>query len=160
MTFDITTITIIALIILVLAVIALAATVFSLHKKLHKFLVSSNAENLGDSISLMDSSIKGLEAFKGEIETYLATVESRLKKSTQGIHTVRFNPFAGSTGSGGNQSFATAFLNEHGDGVVVSSLYAREHVSVFAKPIKNGKSDFELSGEEKEAVDTALKMVK
>ncbi len=108
----------------------------------------------------MNSAVTGLESFKKELETYLTTVESRLKKSVQGIHTVRFNPFKGSTGSGGNQSFATAFLNELGDGVVVSSLYAREHVSIFAKPIVRGKSEFELSEEEAEAVKVALSMVK
>jgi hypothetical protein len=108
----------------------------------------------------MDKSIRGLEHFKNEVETYLATVESRLRRSTQAVHTVRFNPFAGTTGSGGNQSFATAFLDQHGNGVVISSLYARERMSVFAKPIKNGASEFELSDEERKAVLEALKMVK
>lgn len=156
-TFDTTTI---ILIILGLAIIALAWMVYSLNSKLSKFLVGSNTENLPDSLSTMDSSIKGLESFKTEVETYLATVEYRLKKSVQAVHTVRFNPFSGSTNSGGNQSFATAWINEHGDGVVVSSLYARERVSIFSKPVVKGKSEFELSDEEKQAIDTALKIVK
>lgn len=150
----------ILLIILGVIVIALTILVVQLNSKLKKFLVGNKAENLGDSLSSMDQSIKGLEAFKTEMETYLATVEHRLKKSTQAIYTVRFNPFKGTTGSGGNQSFATAFLNEQGDGVVVSSLYAREHVSIFSKAIKNGASEFELSDEEKEAVAGAMKMIR
>ena len=36
-------------------------------------------------------------------------------------------------------------LNEEGDGVVFSSLYSRERMSIFAKPIKNNKSEYELS---------------
>ena len=52
-------------------------------------------------------------------------------------------------------AFPTAFLNEDGHGVVMSSLYSREHVSVFSKPIKNGSSEYELSVEEKEAVENA-----
>ena len=43
-------------------------------------------------------------------------------------------------------------LNEDGDGVVLSSLYARDRMSVFAKPIKNNKSEYELSNEEKEVL--------
>ncbi len=147
-------------IILAIAIIVLAWMVFSLHQKLNKFLVGKGSENLTDSISTMNSAVTDLESFKKELEAYLTTVESRLKKSVQGVHTVRFNPFKGSTGSGGNQSFATAFVNELGDGVVVSSLYAREHVSIFAKPIIRGASEFELSEEEAEAVKEALKMVK
>jgi hypothetical protein len=86
-------------------------------------------------------------------------VEKRLKKSVQAVHTVRFNPFKG-TGEGGNQSFATAFLTEDGDGVIISSLYSREHVSVFGKPVKKLVSEHTLSDEEKEALDTAVTKLK
>ena len=48
-----------------------------------------------------------------------------------------------------------AFLNDEGDGVIMSSLYARDRMSIFAKPIKKGKSEFELSAEEKEVLDKA-----
>ena len=46
-------------------------------------------------------------------------------------------------------------LNEEGDGVVLSSLYSRERMSVFAKPIKGGKSEYELTGEETNAIKKA-----
>ena len=46
-------------------------------------------------------------------------------------------------------------LDEDGNGVVLSSLYSRERMSVFAKPIKNNKSEYELTAEEKEALKGA-----
>ena len=46
-------------------------------------------------------------------------------------------------------------LDEEGDGLVISSLYSRERMSIFAKPIKNNKSEYELSMEEKEALSKA-----
>jgi hypothetical protein len=152
--------TTIIFIILLVAILILTGLVIQLQQKLKKFLIGNKAENLQESITSVDSSLKELGTFKGELESYLLTVEQRLKKSVQAVHTIRFNPFQGTTGSGGNQSFATALLNEHGDGVVISSLYAREHVSIFAKPIVKGKSEYELSAEEKQAVEEALKMVK
>jgi len=88
-----------------------------------------------------------------QLVKYLETVEKRLKKSVQGIGIIRFNPFED---AGSNQSFCIAFLNEEGDGVVISSLYSREKVSVYAKPIKKGESEYSLSDEEKEAVKNAL----
>ena len=88
-----------------------------------------------------------------QLVKYLETIERRLKKSVQGIGIIRFNPFED---AGSNQSFCIAFLNEDGDGVVISSLYSREKVSVYAKPIKNYKSEYSLSDEEKEAVKSAL----
>jgi len=46
-------------------------------------------------------------------------------------------------------------VNENGDGVVLSSLYSRERMSIFAKPVKNGKSEYELTTEEKEVLEKA-----
>lgn len=149
----------IAFIILIVAVLVLIGIVIHLHLKLNKFLIGSSSKNLDESITTIDNSLKELEKFRTDLEKYLTTVEKRLKKSVQAINTIRFNPFKG-TGSGGNQSFATAFLNEENDGVVISSIYSREHTSVFSKPIKNGTSEYELSGEEKEAITEAKKLVK
>jgi hypothetical protein len=52
----------------------------------------------------------------------------------------------------GNQSFATVFLNENGDGAVMSSLFTRDRVSVFSKSLKNFISEHGMSDEEKEAL--------
>lgn len=155
-TMDFTTISLIVLIIIVLALIAYIA---HLNNKLNNFLIGSGTKNLDESLSSINSSIDELKNFRIELEKYLTTAEKRLKKSVQAVHTVRFNPFKG-TGGGGNQSFATAFLNEEGDGVIISSLYSREHVSVYSKPIKNSASEYELSQEEKEALSETKKSLK
>jgi len=155
-TMDSTTITFLVLILLILILLFF---VLHLNSKLNKFLIGSSSKDLGESITTLHNSIKEFEGFKTELEKYLSTVEKRLKKSIQSIQTVRFNPFKG-TGSGGNQSFATAFLNEESNGVVISSLYSREHVSIYSKPVKNGVSEYELSGEEKEAIAEARKTLK
>ena len=149
---DITSIAILALSIIILI---LAICIMNLYTRLNKFLLGNKAENLDESISIINKSIKDLESFRGELEEYLAGVEKRLRRSTQSVHTVRFNPFQG-VGNGGNQSFATAFINENGDGVIISSLYSREHVSIFSKPIKKGGSEYELSEEEKKAIKEAI----
>ncbi len=155
-TMDATTI---AFIILLIAILVLVIFIIKLNSKLNNFLIGSGSKNLDESIISIQTSIKDAENFRSEMEKYLLTVEKRLRKSVQAIHTVRFNPWKGS-GSGGNQSFATAFINEEENGVVVSSIYSREHVSMFSKPINNGASEYELSGEEKEAVEEAKKSMK
>ena len=140
----------------IILIAVLLGLVIHLHLKLKKFLAGSDVKNLDGTVSEMKKSISDLQTFKKELEGYLVGVEARLRRSVQSVSTVRFNPFKG-TGSGGNQSFATAFMNEDGDGVVVSSLYSREHVSVFSKPIRAHKSDYELSEEEQNALAAAEK---
>ncbi len=82
------------------------------------------------------------------------TIDKKLSRTVSGNETVRFNPFQGA-GLGGNQSFATALINAEGDGVVISSLYSRDRVSIFSKPIKKFSSEYELTAEEKEALQKA-----
>lgn len=145
----------IAVIILGILVIVLLVMVITMQAKMRRFLVDVDSDNIADSLSFVGNGLKELRSFRSEMESYLRSVEKRLRKSVQSVHTVRFNPFQG-TGGGGNQSFATAFLNEEGDGVIVSSLYSRDHVSVFAKPVKGQKSEHSLSEEENEALENAV----
>jgi hypothetical protein len=150
--------TAILIIVLIVCIIILAGLVIRLEMKLKRFLVTKGASSIDDSLTKLAHDTKELQTFRKELEAYLKTVEKRIRRSVQAIHTLRFNPFKG-TGSGGNQSFATAFMNEEGDGVVISSLYSREHVSIFSKPIKKSSSEFELTVEEKAALSEARKNI-
>ena len=139
----------------VLTGIAILAGVFWVWKtetRLKKFFLGKKAENLEDTIVSLDGDIKKLKLAKESAEKELTEINRKLKQSIRGLETVRFNPFPD---QGSNQSFAIGMLNEEGDGVVLSSLYSRERMSIFAKPIKKGNSEYELTNEEKEALKKA-----
>ncbi len=121
-------------------------------KRLKRFFLGKKAKDLEDTIAALEEEISKLNQAKENTEKYLANINDKLKKSIRGLETVRFNPFPD---QGSNQSFAIGMLNEEGDGLVMSSLYSRDRMSVFAKPIKNGKSEYELTSEEKEALQKA-----
>ena len=91
------------------------------------------------------------ENFK-KISKELEDLKKDNKFFIQEIGIVRFNPFKE---TGGNQSFSIALLDGNKDGVVISSLYGREESRVFAKPIKNGESEYLLTEEEKKAIEKA-----
>ena len=103
-------------------------------KRLKRFFLGKKAKDLEETIITLQNEIEKLKSRKVKIET------------------IRFNPFPD---QGSNQSFAIGLLNEEGDGVVLSSLYSRERMSVFAKPVKKGLSEYELSAEEKEVLKKA-----
>lgn len=130
--------------------------IFRLEIRLSRLLIGKNAKTLEDSFVVLTKDIKELQQFEKEMEHYLNHVEKRLKRSVQGVETTRFNPFKG-TGSGGNQSFSAAFVNEKGNGLVLTSMYARDRISMFAKPLTNFKSEFDLSEEEKESIEKSRK---
>lgn len=142
-----------------IVVAALVFAVARLEWRLKKLLRGHKAETVEESLSLIEHDMEDLKHFKKEMTKYLSGVEKRLGKSIQGIGTIRFNPFKGN-GEGGNQSFASSFLSEKGDGLVLSSLYSRDRVSIFAKPVKGGKSEYELTSEEREALQHAQQQLK
>jgi hypothetical protein len=121
-------------------------------RRLKRFFVGKKAKDLEDIITALSQDIQNLKKAKDDTLKELTTINTKLKKSIRGLETIRFNPFPD---QGSNQSFAIGILNEERDGVVLSSLYSRERMSIFAKPIKDGKSEYELTAEEKEALKKA-----
>ena len=139
-----------------LALLSLIYTTL-LERRLSK-LTLGRTGSLEETITVLSREMREMKEFKNEVERYLKLVEQRLRGSVSGVGVVRFNPFS-TDGQGGNQSFATAFIDEEGSGVVFSTLYARNHVGVYAKPLERGISTYELSDEEKRAIAEARQSI-
>ncbi|OGZ52364.1 MAG: hypothetical protein A3F26_01325 [Candidatus Ryanbacteria bacterium RIFCSPHIGHO2_12_FULL_47_12b] len=106
-------------------------------------LVYAHAEALSeaqDNIKKLDDAQKALE------DVVLDAVQK--------VAIVRFNPFPD---SGGDQSFAIAFLDGNNTGVVLSSLYSHNRQLVYAKPIEKGASRYALSAEEQTVLNRAMR---
>ena len=113
-------------------------------------MTGSNAQNLEETIISDRKKVQSLVEENISLRARLDVTEKKLAQSVRAVKTIRFNPFAD---QGSNQSFATALVDETGSGVVLSSLYARDRVSVFAKPVENFSSTYELTVEEKQALE-------
>ncbi|KKS99998.1 MAG: hypothetical protein UW07_C0034G0006 [Candidatus Nomurabacteria bacterium GW2011_GWF2_43_8] len=135
-----------------IAILLGAVWIIITEKRLKRFFLGKKAKDLEDTIVVLEQEIAKLNKAKDNIEKEITEINGKLKKSIRGLETIRFNPFPD---QGGNQSFAVGMLDEEGNGLVISSLYSRERMSIFAKPIKNGKSEYELSAEENRALEKA-----
>jgi len=144
----------VVLISLIVIVFILAVLLLRLEIKMKNLLKGSSGKSLEDSIFSSMKRIENIELFEKESKEYFKNLEHRLRRSPQGIEVIRFNAFKGE-GIGGNQSFAVSIIDENGDGAVLSSLYSRDRVSVFAKPIQKFSSSIELSAEEKAVIAQA-----
>lgn len=97
--------------------------------------------------------LKKLKEENGNIKKEIEGLKNKSKFPLQKISVIRFNPFSS---GGGDQSFSIALLDGNDNGMVISSIYSREGNRVYTKPIKEGKSDYTLSDEEKEAIKKAI----
>lgn len=76
-----------------------------------------------------------------------------LGRSPRNVGLVRYDAFED---MGGRMSFSAAFLDDGGNGIVLTSINARTEARTYAKTVRGGQSDHNLSPEEKEAITRAL----
>ena len=144
---------------LVACILIFLVWIVRLEVKMKRLVSGKNGRSLEDAIVGSLENLDKLNNFQREAINHFINVEKRLNRSVQAVETIRFNPFKG-TGEGGNQSFSTSFVSENGDGVVISSLYSRDRVSIFSKPLQKFESTFELTEEEKEVIDNSKNLLK
>jgi hypothetical protein len=87
------------------------------------------------------------------LEERLTANERRLGRTISKTAVVRYDAYGEMSG---RQSSSMALLDDSGSGVVLSSILHREQARMYVKGVREGQSEFELSPEENEAIDTAL----
>lgn len=128
--------------------------VWSISRKTQDIKVLKNRDSLIKQFEKIDKNFKLCRKFEEDVQKNFSKIEEEIKNNIKEIEIVRFNPFK-HEGMGGDQSFALTLLNKKGGGVIISSLYSREKVSVFAKPVQEWNSKYELSEEEKKVLEKA-----
>lgn len=87
-------------------------------------------------------------------EERLNGLETKMESAKRFVGLVRYDAF---DDVGGSQSFSLAVYDERGDGAVVTSMVGRTDCRVYAKEIRKGKAERELSSEEQTAITSAVK---
>jgi hypothetical protein len=79
--------------------------------------------------------------------------QTLLEGSVRHVALLRFDAFED---VGGRLSFSCAMLDDHGTGVVITSINGRQETRVYAKPVTARASSYNLSTEEDEAIRLAM----
>ncbi len=94
-----------------------------------------------------------VEAVHGTIDERLADAEERLDHAIAFRGLVRFDAY---NEMSGRQSTSIALLDTTGSGIVLTSIHHRDQARVYAKQVRDGRSEIELAPEEREAMRIAL----
>ena len=111
-----------------------------------------NGNNLDEMLRRYLSEVKEIKRDNTEIKAYYTKLDSDIASCIQKIGIVRYNAFKD---VGSDLSFAIAMLDRNDNGVVFNGLYGSESSNIYAKPIKKGISKYQLSDEEKSALEIA-----
>lgn len=148
----------VAVVALVLALVSLGGVVLLLARQqrllgqYQQLMMGTSGGNLeqalNDHVGLVRDSAAVVEA----VEQRTSSLEVAGTYAFQHLGIVRFNPFGD---MGGDQSFSIALADGRGDGLVLSSLHARDMTRIYGKPLTNWEAMHSLTDEEQEAVAQA-----
>jgi len=125
-----------------------------LKARYNKFMNGLSDKNIEELLDYYIEEVHKVTSKNREIELHINELERSLINCLQKVGVVRFNAF---DDVGSDLSFSIALLDSNDNGFVLSSIYARDSSSTYAKPVISGKSRYPLSAEEIKAIDIARK---
>ena len=88
-----------------------------------------------------------------QLDQRLSAGERRLTRAISRSAVIRYDAY---NEMSGRQSGSIALLDDTGTGVVMSSILHREQARLYVKGVQAGKSEYDLSPEENEAIQHAM----
>ena len=140
-------------VLLVLWVAWLQRSEAMLRRRLRRVLPQGESGGIDEILDRQLKRVDGLSERVDALNRLHHELEGLSQRTIQKVGVIRYNPFSD---TGGDQSFAIALLDALGNGVVLSSLHSRTDTRVFAKPVQSGRSKYQLSDEEQDAIKKAL----
>lgn len=126
----------------------------SMKKKYNKLVKNVDGGSLEEIIMQHVEVVDDVKIQLNGLVDYCDDLDSRLKLSLQKIGFVRYNAF---NEMGSDLSYSIALLDDNLSGFIITSIYGREECNTYAKSVENGKSKYNLSTEEMQSIDRAIK---
>lgn len=137
---------------LLVALVALVRRMRRIEDRLDGLTRGEDGRSLAAVLDAHLDTVLAVGRRQDELDAHSAALDAAAGRAIQGVAMVRFNTFED---TGGNQSFALALVDPGGDGVVVTSLHARNQTRLYARAVRAGAAEGALSAEEAQALDRA-----
>ena len=112
-----------------------------------------NGEDITHILKEYTTAVEEVKSKDDQIIEYFNVLDHQLATSIRNVGLYRFDSY---NNTRNKLSFALALLDRNGNGVILNSIYGVDDSNVYAKPIIKGKSKYNLSYEEEEAIKIAL----
>ena len=115
---------------------------------------TDGGESFVEAVGRKTREVEGLRTEVGFLTRDLDEVRTDLSDAIRHVAVVRYDAFGD---MGGRLSFSAALLDDAGDGLVFSSINGRTETRTYAKGVKGGSAEAQLSPEEEQVVGWALR---
>lgn len=96
--------------------------------------------------------VEGVYGRINQMESQIDVFNNRLSFCVQKMGIIRYNAF---DDTGSDLSYSIAILDENNNGIILTGIYGRVETVSYAKPVKDGVSNYNLSVEEMQALERA-----
>ena len=129
---------------------------FRLRKVRREYSVLLGDKGEQDVVSAAGRAVQQVDGFSKRLDELYSRhegVTTAARRALQRFGIVRYDAFEE---MGGRLSFSLALLDDHGDGLVLTSINGRTEARTYVKPIVALNSEHNLSDEEREAMAVAM----
>lgn len=134
-------------------VVSLLVRTRSLGRRLQLLTAGTSGANLERVLMDHLARVEEVDTKQRQMEQRVSVLEGRMPLCIQHVGLVRYDAFED---VGGQQSFSLVMLDAQQNGMVLTSVYSRSDVRVYAKAIRRGQPSHPMSEEELQAMRTAL----
>ena len=131
----------------------LMVRVGSLSRRLQRLTAGASGASLEKVLMDHLARVEEVDTRQRQVEQRVSALEERIPLCVQHVGLVRYDAFED---VGGQQSFSLAMLDDWQNGIILTSVYSRSDVRVYAKAVRQGKPSHPLSEEEQRALRSAL----
>ena len=109
-----------------------------------------------DLLAAVARQVESVDRLRGKLNLIGRETAQLRQRASSLVRTVGFTRYDAFPDIGGQLSYSAAFLDEAGDGIVLSAINGRSETRSYAKPVRGGLSDHNLSDEERTAIAMAM----
>jgi hypothetical protein len=125
----------------------------SLSRRLQRLTAGATGASLERVLMDHLARVEEVDTSQRQMEQRVSALEGQVPLCVQRVGLVRYDAFED---VGGQQSFSLAMLDAQQNGVILTSVYSRSDVRVYAKAIRRGQPSHPLSEEELQALRSAF----
>jgi hypothetical protein len=139
---------------LAVAVAVLAARLRAVRRTYATLLAGGDGGE--DLLAAVARQVEATERLRGKLDLVGRETAQLRQRVSSLVGTVGLTRYDAFPEVGGQLSWSAAFLDEAGDGVVLSTINGRSETRSYAKPVRGGRSEHNLSDEERAAIAMAM----
>jgi Protein of unknown function (DUF4446) len=109
-----------------------------------------------DILAAVARQVESVDRLRGKLNLIGRETAQLRQRTSSLVRTVGFTRYDAFPDIGGQLSYSAAFLDEAGDGIVLSAINGRSETRSYAKPVRGGLSGHNLSDEERTAIAMAM----